>query len=82
VLAGTDAAGAGTIVDEITLLATLGMSPADPLAAGSSNARAYLGKPGLVPGGPGDLVTYHDDPREDHAVLKRAAILRRGRRVR
>ena len=32
-------AGAGTLADEISLLATLGMAPADALAAGSSSAR-------------------------------------------
>src|SRR5581483_10128502 len=61
VLAGTDAAGAGT------------------LAAGSSSARAYLGHPGLVVGAAADVVTYHDDPREDLSALRRpAAIVRRG----
>jgi imidazolonepropionase-like amidohydrolase len=83
VLAGTDAAGAGCIADEIALLASLGMCPADALAAGSSAARAYLGRPGFVLGTPADLVTYHDDPRHDPAVLKQpAAIVRRGARVR
>ena len=35
VLAGTDAAGAGCLADEIALLASLGMTPADALAVGS-----------------------------------------------
>jgi hypothetical protein len=82
VLAGTDAAGAGCLADEIALLASLGMSPADALAAGSSAARAYLGRPGFVPGAPADLVTYHDDPRNDPGILKQpAAIIRRGIRI-
>jgi imidazolonepropionase-like amidohydrolase len=83
VLAGTDAAGAGCLADEIALLADLGMSPADALAADSSAARAYLGRPGFALGAPADLVTYHDDPRNDPAILKRpAAIIRRGTRIR
>ncbi|HEY7013085.1 MAG TPA: amidohydrolase family protein, partial [Streptosporangiaceae bacterium] len=82
VLAGTDGAGPGCLADEIALLADLGMSPADALAAGSSGARAYLGRPGFVLGATADLVTYHDDPRDDPAILKRpAAIIRRGTRV-
>jgi imidazolonepropionase-like amidohydrolase len=82
VLAGTDAAGPGCLADEIALLASLGMSPADALAAGSSAARAYLGRPGFVPGAPADLVTYHDDPRNDPGILKQpAAIIRRGTRI-
>jgi imidazolonepropionase-like amidohydrolase len=83
VLAGTDAAGPGTLADEIALLASLGMSPAEALAAGSSAARTYLGRPGFIPGALADLVTYHYDPRNDPAILKQpAAIIRRGRRVR
>lgn len=82
VLAGTDAAGAGTLAEEIALLAELGMTPHDALAAGSSSARAYLGHPGLVVGAAADVVTYHDDPREDLSALRRpAAIVRRGRRI-
>jgi imidazolonepropionase-like amidohydrolase len=83
VLAGTDAAGPGCVADEIALLASLGMSPAGALAAGSSAARAHLGRPGFVPGTAADLVTYHDDPRDDPAVLKQpAAIIRHGTRIR
>jgi imidazolonepropionase-like amidohydrolase len=83
ILAGTDAAGAGALADEIALLADLGLSPADALAAGSSAARAYLGRPGFARGAPADLVTCHDDPREDPDVLRRpAAVLRRGARIR
>lgn len=83
VLAGTDSGGAGTIAEEIALLADLGMAPRDALAAGSWAARAYLGRPGLIAGEPADLVTYDDDPRDDPDVLKRpAAIVRKGRRIR
>lgn len=81
VLAGTDAAGASTLADEIALLAELGLTPSQALAGGSWRAREYLGRPatnsGLV-----DLVTYHGDPRDDLAVLRQpAAIIRRGQRV-
>ena len=56
---------------------------ADALAAGSAAARAYLGRPGFTVGAPADLVTYHNDPRTDPAILKHpAAIIRRGTRIR
>jgi imidazolonepropionase-like amidohydrolase len=82
ILAGTDAAGAGTLAEEITLLAQLGMTPADALAAGSWAARLYLDRPGLAHGAPAEIVTYQDDPRDDLTVLARpAAIVRGGRRI-
>jgi len=68
--------------DEAELAITDGCLAGRP-AAGSSAARAYLGRPGFVPGAPADLVTYHDDPRNDPAVLKQpAAIIRRDTRIR
>lgn len=51
-------AGAGTLADEISLLATLGMAPADALAAGSSSARGPTWAAGTgprTPCGPGHL---------------------------
>jgi imidazolonepropionase-like amidohydrolase len=83
VLAGTDANPHGSIADEIALLASLGMTPTQAIAAASSEARAYLARPGLIVGQPADVVTYHDDPRNDIDVLRHpAAIIRDGHRIR
>jgi imidazolonepropionase-like amidohydrolase len=75
-LAGTDVVG--TIADEIALLAGHGLSAEQAIAAASSAARDFLG---IHP--QGDIVTYHEDPREDPSVLARpAAVVVRGTRVR
>ena len=76
VLAGTDVVG--TIADEIALLAGHGLSAGQAIAAAGSLARDFLG---IHP--QGDIVTYHEDPREDPRVLARpAAVVVRGTRVR
>jgi imidazolonepropionase-like amidohydrolase len=76
VLAGTDVAG--TIADEITLLAEHGLTAAQAIAAAGSAARDFLG---IHP--EGDIVTYHDDPLEHSGALARpAAVVVRGVRVR
>lgn len=76
VLAGTDVVG--TIADEIALLAGHGLSAEQAIAAAGSAARDFLG---IHPRG--DIVTYHEDPREDPRVLARpAAVVVRGTRVR
>jgi imidazolonepropionase-like amidohydrolase len=62
VLAGTDVAG--TITDEIALLADHGLSVGQAIAAAGSLARDFLG---VHP--EGDIVTYDADPREDPGVL-------------
>ncbi len=84
VLAGTDAGmnPHGVVAREISLLHAFGL-PADvALAAGSWDARAYLGLPGIEVGAPADLVVYPDDPREDLSVLQRPSlVLLRGQRV-
>ena len=83
VLAGTDATPHGSLADEVGLMAALGFDPVHALAAASTDARRYFGRPGLVVGRPVDLVTYDDDPRDDPAVLRRpVAVVRAGRRVR
>jgi len=83
VLAGTDVNPHGSVTEEVALLASLGMTPAAAIASASSAARAYLGRPGLALGQSGDVVTYHDDPRDDLDVLRHpAAIVRHGRRIR
>ena len=83
VYAGTDAGGGivhGRIVDEIAALADVGLGPARALAAASGAARAWLGRPGLEPGAPADVVVVADDPRAELDVLRRpVAVLRRGR---
>ena len=77
VLTGTDAAG--TLPGEISLLASLGLTPEQALAAASDTARRFLG----AADGRCDLVTYDDDPREDLAVLASpAAVVVGGTRVR
>jgi imidazolonepropionase-like amidohydrolase len=76
VLAGTDIVG--TIAQEVALLAAHGLTAAQAIAAAGSGARDFLG---IRPAG--DIVTYHDDPREDPAVLASpAAVVVRGVRVR
>jgi imidazolonepropionase-like amidohydrolase len=76
VLAGTDVCG--TIADEIALLADHGLTAGQAIAAAGSLARDFLG---IHPAG--DIVTYHEDPREDPGVLASpAAVVVRGVRVR
>lgn len=76
VLAGTDLAG--TIAEEIALLAGHGLTAEQAIAASGSSAREFLG---IRPAG--DIVTYDSDPRDDPAVLARpAAVVVRGFRVR
>ena len=81
VLAGTDTAG--TIVREVALLAEHGLAPAAALAAATTTGYRFLGEPFDQPGRPATLVTYHDDPREDLAVLSSpSAVVIDGVRVR
>jgi imidazolonepropionase-like amidohydrolase len=83
VYAGTDAGGViahGRITEEIAALHAAGHP--DALGAASWAARAWLGRPGLVPGAPADLVAYPTDPRTDPDVLRRPAlVMLRGRVV-
>jgi hypothetical protein len=62
ILAGTDAGMVphGVVAEEIRLLAAAGLSPFDALAAGSWEARSYLGLPVIEEGAPADLVVYPD----------------------
>jgi len=82
VYAGTDAGGGiahGRIVDEI--IALRGAGHPDALGAASWAARDWLGRPGLEPGAPADLVVYRSDPRRfDGDVVRRPLlIMLRGR---
>jgi imidazolonepropionase-like amidohydrolase len=81
ILAGTDTAG--PITGEIAHLIEYGLGPQLALRAATTDARAFLGLPGLDDGAPADVVTFEADPREDPDVLGRpAAVLLRGTRVR
>jgi len=73
VLAGTDAGMGphGMIRGEIGLLQDAGVPQETALAAGSWEARRFLGLPGIEEGAPADLVAYADDPRGDPSVLAR-----------
>jgi imidazolonepropionase-like amidohydrolase len=76
VLAGTDTAG--TIADEIALLADHGLTAEQAITAAGSLARDFLGVHPY-----GDIVTYGADPRDDPGVLAApAAVVVRGVRVR
>jgi imidazolonepropionase-like amidohydrolase len=85
IYAGSDAGGGiehGLVAEEAVLLHQAGLSAADALAAASWAAREWLGFPGLVEGGPADLVVYDTDPRADLGVLRRPGrIVLRGRVV-
>lgn len=85
ILAGTDAGmnPHGVVAREIRLLTSFGLSPEAALAAGSWNARHYLGLPGIEVGAPADIVIFPDDPREDLSVLDHPGlILLQGEQVR
>ena len=77
VLAGTDAGMVphGIVGSEIRLLAAAGLSAHDALAAGSWEARRYLGLPLIEEGGLADLVVYPDDPTEDLSVLDHPSLV-------
>jgi imidazolonepropionase-like amidohydrolase len=83
VYAGTDAGGGiahGRIADEVLALHAAGHP--DALGAASWRARDWLGRPGLTPGAPADLVVYPEDPRTDPDVLHRPTlVMLRGRVV-
>jgi imidazolonepropionase-like amidohydrolase len=81
VYAGTDAGGGirhGRIADEVAALHAAGVR--DALGAASWRARSWLGRPGVAPGAPADLIVYRDDPRSDPGVLRHPElVLLRGR---
>jgi len=77
ILAGTDAGLVphGLIAKEIGLLIDSGLPQEAALAAGSWEARRYLGLPCIEEGAPADITAYPDDPRGDlealsHPVLR------------
>lgn len=83
VLAGTDAGMVphGIVASEIRLLAAAGLPVRDALAAGSWEARRYLGLPLIEDGAPADLVIYPDDPTEDLSVLAHPSLIMIGGKV-
>ncbi len=75
-LTGSDVVG--SVWREVALLAELGLSPEQALAAASTRAQQYL-----ECGDDGSLVTYPTDPRDDPWTLTNpAAVVIRGVRVR
>jgi len=76
VLAGTDAGMGphGMIREEIRNLLNAGVPQEKALAAGSWEARRYLGLPGLEEGAPADIVAFTDDPRRHVEVLARPSL--------
>jgi imidazolonepropionase-like amidohydrolase len=79
VLTGSDVVG--SIPREVALLAEMGLDPKDALAAATTAPRRFL-DPDQPPAS-ASVVTYHDDPRNDPAVLAEpAAVVIDGVRVR
>ena len=81
IYAGSDAGGGiahGRLVDEIVALRTVGLSGEQALAAGCWAARDWLGRPGLVPGAPADLLVTRTDPRLDPDALRHPVLLMLG----
>ncbi|WP_232248173.1 amidohydrolase family protein [Streptacidiphilus rugosus] len=82
ILAGTDSFPCGTVMTEVDWLVRAGLSTEAALGAASWEARSWLGLPGLVDGGPADLVAYDSDPTLDPSVLARPSrVILRGRVV-
>jgi imidazolonepropionase-like amidohydrolase len=76
VLAGTDVKG--SLPGEVALLASLGLTAPEALAAASTWPRHFIGA-----GARADIVTYHHDPRDDPDQLARpAAVVVGGTRLR
>ncbi|AZI57821.1 amidohydrolase family protein [Nakamurella antarctica] len=80
--AGTDAGGYiehGRIVDEVTSLLRVGMTPTQALKAATWDARQWLGVADPELGGSADLVVYASDPRIDWDTLREPlAVIRAG----
>ncbi|MFJ7947839.1 amidohydrolase family protein [Streptomyces sp. NPDC096354] len=82
VLAGTDSFPCGTVASEVEWLVRAGLSAEAALGAASWTARSWLGLPGLVDGGPADLVAYDADPTLNPSILSHPSrIILRGRVV-
>ena len=80
-LASTD--NIGSVADEVARFVSYGVDPIHALRAATTDARAFLGAPGLEDGAPADFLTFERDPRDDPSVLDApAAIILRGHRIR
>ncbi|GII63739.1 amidohydrolase [Sphaerisporangium krabiense] len=80
ILTGTDVVG--DIATEVRLLTELGVPPRRALEAASGAALRYLDVTGLAEGRPANLISYHEDPREDPETLARpAAVIAQGSRI-
>lgn len=72
IYAGTDAGSTvphGLIADEVEALKGIGMSATQALGAACWDARAWLGRQGLTPGAPADLLCFVEDPRSGPDIL-------------
>ncbi len=65
----------GVVAQEIRLLHAFGLPAAAALAAGSWEARPYLGLAGVEIGAPAGLVVLPDDPREDLSLLDHPSLI-------
>jgi imidazolonepropionase-like amidohydrolase len=88
ILAGSDTLPPADFWREIDTLGRYGLTPDKALAAGTSEARQYLGAPDLREGSVADVVLYEADPREDPDILASPSlvmvdgmIVSRGRRL-
>lgn len=73
-LQGTDSGGYqqhGSIAGELALWSSWGASPQLIIDASTWVSQRYLGRPGLVEGGEGDLIVLDEDPRIDPVALAR-----------
>lgn len=73
-LQGTDSGGYqqhGSIAGELALWSSWGASAQLIIDASTWVSQRYLGRPGLVEGGEGDLIVLDEDPRIDPAALAR-----------
>jgi imidazolonepropionase-like amidohydrolase len=69
ILAGSDTMPPAEFWREIDTLHRYGLTPERAVAAGTTEARRYLGAPDLSEGSLADVVLYDTDPRDDPAVL-------------
>jgi imidazolonepropionase-like amidohydrolase len=76
-LAGTDSGVVphGAVAGEVRRLVDAGVPADAAVAAGSWDARTFLGFPLIVDGAAADLVAFDADPREDPAVLGRPRLI-------
>lgn len=75
---GTDAGGSlphGLVRDEIRALVAAGIPQSEVIAQCSWRAREWLGLPGLVEGGPADLIVFDADPRIDLTTIDKPRVM-------